>query len=51
MIKIILFAILIIMDIVSVSINDYSWALRALVTVAAVLLAFSLGVELSGVVS
>lgn len=51
MIKIICFAVMIIMDIVSVSINDYSWWLRALVTIAAVLLAFSLGVELSGVVS
>ena len=51
MIKIILFAILIIIGIVLVSINDYSWALRALDAVAAVLIAFSLGIELSGVVS
>lgn len=53
MITIICLAVSIIMYIVAGSINDYSWSrvLRALAIVAAVLLAFSLNVELSGMVS
>ena len=53
MIIIICFTISIIMYIVAGSINDYSWSrvLRALAIVAAVILAFLLNVELSGMVS